>query len=232
MHQTTRARAVQVAEAHRTVRWSWFQTVRTSAAGLHRRVRASLTPPTGAVSGAEAHRTGGMRRRRATRSTTCARRASRTRGTNRRLGNRRAVLRTPVTVTVRVTVSRGAERGYRRSAATTRTKPDGRGKWRRNGRVGGCRKMTNTARLGVVLIGVEAQGEGEGDAGQEGGGEATARAEPRVAKTDERDELLTTLAPVRSARAGCGCGIPWHRGGSAPGPEGGAGVRGGTHLRN
>ena len=30
MHQATRA------ETHRTVRWSWFQTVRTSAAGLHR----------------------------------------------------------------------------------------------------------------------------------------------------------------------------------------------------
>ena len=144
MHQATGARAVQVAETHRTVRWSWFQTVRTSAAGLHRRTRASLTPPTGAVSGPEAHRTDGMRRRRATRSATCARRASRTRGSNRRDGlrNRRAVVRTPVTVTVRVTVSRGAERGYRRSAATTRTKPDWRGRWRRNGRVGGCREMT------------------------------------------------------------------------------------------
>ena len=40
-------------------------------------------------------------------------------------------------VTVRVTASRGAEQGYRRSAATTRTKQDGR----RNSRVGGCRKM-------------------------------------------------------------------------------------------
>ena len=51
MHQATGARAMQVAETHRTIRWGWFQTVRTSAAGLHRRARASLTPPTGAVSG-------------------------------------------------------------------------------------------------------------------------------------------------------------------------------------
>ena len=41
------------------------------AVGLHRKAKASLTPPTGAVSGAEAHRTGGMRRRRATRSNMC-----------------------------------------------------------------------------------------------------------------------------------------------------------------
>ena len=101
----------------------------------------------------KAHRTGGMRRGRATRSTTCARRASRTRGTNRRLGNRRAVLRTPVIVTVRVTASRGAERGYRRSTATTRAKPDGRGR---------CREMASIARLGVGPIGVEARGERRG----------------------------------------------------------------------
>ena len=50
-----------------------------------------------------------------------------------------AVIRTPVTVTVRVTVSRGVERGgtWRRSAATTRAKPHGRGRWRRKSRVGG-----------------------------------------------------------------------------------------------
>ena len=50
---------------------------------------------------------------------------------------------------MRVTVSRGAERGYRRSAATTRAKPDGRRRWRRCGRVGRCREMASTARLGV-----------------------------------------------------------------------------------
>ena len=45
--------AVQVAEAHWTVR---SQTVRTSAAGLHWRGRASdVTPPNGAMGGAEAH---------------------------------------------------------------------------------------------------------------------------------------------------------------------------------
>ena len=89
--------------------------------------------------------------------------------------------------------------------------------------------------------GVEARGEGEGGAGREGGGEAAARAtrsnlglkglELKSEPTDERDKLLTTLAPVKSAmaagmrlwREGTGCGVPWHRCGGAQGPEGGSG---------
>ena len=47
------------------------------------------------------------------------------------------------------TCSRGAERGHRRRAATTRARPDRRGRWRRNSRVGRCREMASTARLGV-----------------------------------------------------------------------------------
>ena len=109
--------------------------------------------------------------------------------------------------------------------------------------VGGCRKMTNTARLGV-LISVEAQGEGEGDAGQEGGGEATARAmrwtsiwRASSCKVSRRTSEMSSWQPWHQwggqGLEGWGCGgIPWHRSGSAPGPEGGAGVRGGTHLRN
>ena len=48
---------MQIAETHKIVRWSWFQTTGTSSAGLYRRGRASLTPPTGTVGGAETHRT-------------------------------------------------------------------------------------------------------------------------------------------------------------------------------
>ena len=40
------------------------------------------------------------------------------------------------------------EREHRRSAATTRAKPDGRGTWRRKSRVGGCREMTSPNQCG------------------------------------------------------------------------------------
>ena len=178
MHQATRARAVQVAETHRTVRWSGSRQ-----SGLHgRRVRASLTPPTGAVSGAEAHRTGGMRRRRATRSTTCARRASRTRGTNRRLGNRRAVLRTPVTVTVRVTVSRGAERVAEEKCSHDESKAG----WEKEVEALWCQRFGKVHEEMASNLHEEDKGymwvcgplsvwkhrgDGEGGAGREGGGE-------------------------------------------------------------
>ena len=66
---------------------------------------------------------------------------------------------------------------------------------------------------GWAPIGVEARGEGEGGAGREGGGEAgscTCHAVNLSLKglkfqsesSDEQDELLATLAPVRRARAG------------------------------
>ena len=84
---------------------------------------------------------------------------------------------------------------------------------------------------------MEARGEGEGCAGREGGGEAAARAmhlglkslELKGEPTDERDELLTTLALVQglegcgSGGGGTGCGVPWHREGGAQGLEGGSG---------
>ena len=43
-------------------------------------------------------------------------------------------MRTPATVTVRVTVTRGAERRHGRRAATTGAKSARRGRWRRSGK--------------------------------------------------------------------------------------------------
>ena len=83
---------------------------------------------------------------------------------------------TPVTVTPRVTVSRGAEWGHRRSAATTRAKPDWRGRWRRKSRVGRCREMASTARLGVSPYRCGSTGWGRKGRWGERGGEAAARA--------------------------------------------------------
>ena len=133
MHHTARASAVQVAEPHWTVWWSRFQTAGTLAVGLYWKGRASeLTPPTRAVGGAEAHWAVLMRRRRATWRTACAGWASRAWGNDRRDGlrDREAVVRAPATVTVRVTVTRGAQRRHGRGAATTEAKPGRRGRWR------------------------------------------------------------------------------------------------------
>ena len=102
--------------------------------------------------------------------------------------------------------------GTGRSAATTRAKPDGRGTWRRKSRVGGCREMTSTGRLGCEPLSVWKHGVREKGALGEKEVERQLHVpcdEPRFEEpelksepTDERDKLLTTLAPVRSARAG------------------------------
>ena len=78
MHQAMGACAVQVAETHRTVRWSRFQIV--------------VTPPTGAVSGGTGGRGGEEQPE-----------ARHVRGgrTGREESTRRVMLRAPVTVTVR-----------------------------------------------------------------------------------------------------------------------------------
>ena len=94
----------------------------TSAGGLHRRGRAPLTPPTGAVGGAEAHRTVGMRRKSNLQHDMRGGRQD-----EREDGLRKGGGEDTVTVTMRVTASRGAERGHRRRAAT-RAKPDRRGR--------------------------------------------------------------------------------------------------------
>ena len=101
------------------------------------------------------------------------RRASRTRGTNRRLGNRRAVLRTSVTVTMRVSIP------WSRTGVQAKCNHDeNKAGWEREvewqGEVQGDGQHCTTGGgpLSVWKHGVREKG----GAGREGGGEAAARA--------------------------------------------------------
>ena len=81
-------------------------------------------------------------------------------------------MRTLVIATVRVTMSRGAEWGHGRSAATTRAKPDRRGRWKSRGGQRDDQRCT----IGGEPLSVWKHGVRERGAGREAGGEAAARA--------------------------------------------------------
>ena len=109
--------AVQAAESHWTVWWSRFQTVRTSASGLHRRGESVVDTSDWYSGWSRSPPNSNLR----------AGRASRTREQQEGWAED----------TCDFTVTR--QSGVQRSAATTGAKPDRRGRWRWSSRVGRCR---------------------------------------------------------------------------------------------
>ena len=103
------------------------------------------------------------------------------------------VVRAPATV--RVTVTRGAERDPRRGAATTGAKPGRRGGWRR------ARLGVSPHRFGSAWS-VGREGEWRGSCANNAVDHSLQSLELESEPTKNRIELLTTLAPLICARAG------------------------------